>query len=678
MNTNNNNNNNKSQPTAKRNVYNPVAQFKNAEEKEAARVVWCSESVKLAYEAVDQGLPLRSNPWFFGNIALRKPGLLYRYTDIELREWLRCKYDILYYANTYAQILTPAGTRMHFTLRPYQRKMLRAYQKNKYVIVLTGRQIGKTVVTAIFLSWAVTFNRELNIAVLGDRLATSSENLSKTKDILNSLPFFMKPGVFVWNGGMVAFDNGCKIITGTAQKSSLVGKTIHILYLDELAIPPAQQSKTLVDYALPTIASLPTGKCIITSTPSGENVFKTLWVGAINGTNGFYPIQVNWWDIPGRDDKWKAEQISILGEDAFNEQYNCVFLSGASSIFASHAIDAIARRLSNYVHIDDDVLNNILRFLVTDPEVKATEPEPHTFMQWHKNADTKSFKDLCVVITIDIAEGLDGDYSVMHFHKLIDTSEATTEEYDASTLYDMFDDDKKSLFMQAVDMQQRLFAEQHKMQTQLTEQSDDDYDDDDDYYDTGDDEVGTDVYETYANIAAEEFGLWRSNVTSIKVMALYLQFIVNYLFDPNKVKIVYERNKYGGEFKSYCLTERARNVALEEEHFAYFPRTLGSDSMVPGISITPGTKPIYVRQLKDCIESGKILENNAETQRELTYFGAIKGKHTTHYAAAPGFHDDITMTLVHLAAFMDIRNSDWLSLLEVFYNGVSDYDEDDD
>ena len=206
----------------KRQVYNPVAQFKSAEEKEAARVIWETASVQMAYAAVDQGLPLRSNPWFFGNIALRKPGLLYRYTDIELREWLRCKYDIIYYANNYVTLLTPAGTRMHITLRPYQKRALRAYQRNKMVIQLTGRQVGKTTTAAIFLSWAVIFNRELNIAVLGDRLATSSENLNKTKDIINNLPFFMKPGVFVWNGGMVAFDNGCKIIIGKHHGGSIL------------------------------------------------------------------------------------------------------------------------------------------------------------------------------------------------------------------------------------------------------------------------------------------------------------------------------------------------------------------------------------------------------------------------------------------------------------------------
>lgn len=654
----------------KHQVYDPVAQFKSAEEKEAARVVWCSESVRRAYAAVDQGLPLRSNPWFFGNIALRKPGLLYRYSDVELREWLRCSYDILYFANTYATLMTPAGVRMHITLRPYQKKMLRAYQKQKYTISLCGRQIGKTTTAAIFLSWAVIFNRELNIAVLGDRLATSSENLNKTKDIINNLPFFMKPGVFVWNGSMVAFDNGCKIITGTAQKSSLVGKTIHILYLDELAIPPAQQSKTLVEYALPTIASLPTGKVIVTSTPSGDNVFKTLWLGAINKTNGFFPIQVNWWDIPGRDEKWKAEQIAILGEDAFNEQYNCVFLSGATSIFNSRAIDDIARRQQKYEFVADERLESLLRFFIADSDV-GTEPEPHSFMTWRADIDPATLKTETCIINIDIAEGLSGDFSVIHVHRIVDIAKDAELELDASNLYDVFDDDKKSLFAKAVEMQRQMSA---------TQTQDDDDDDDDDWFGAYDDVAqGVDAYQDYANAAVEEIGLWRSNVTSIKVMALYLQFLMTYVFDANKTKIIYERNKYGGEFRSYCLSERARNIAIDEESFVSFQRTLGSEQLAPGCSITPGTKPVYVRQLKDLIETGKILENNADTQRELTYFGGVKGKNGhMSYQASPGFHDDIAMTLVSLAAFMDTRCNDWLELLDVFYNGSSQTSSDDD
>lgn len=57
--------------------------------------------------------------------------------------------------------------------------------------------------------------------------------------------------------------------------------------------------------------------------------------------------------------------------------------------------------------------------------------------------------------------------------------------------------------------------------------------------------------------------------------------------------------------------------------------------------------------------------NNIETQRECQYFGKLKNG---SYGASPGFHDDIAMTCVHAAAFMDERNADWLALVDILYS----------
>ena len=74
--------------------------------------------------------------------------------------------------------------------------------------------------------------------------------------------------------------------------------------------------------------------------------------------------------------------------------------------------------------------------------------------------------------------------------------------------------------------------------------------------------------------------------------------------------------------------------------------------------------------------------NNIETQRECQYFGKLKNG---SYGASPGFHDDIAMTCVHAAAFMDERNPDWLALVDTLYSiedmqskGIDFDDADDD
>lgn len=692
----------------KHRVFDPRVKFKNEDDKESAKIVWSSESVQLAYQAIDEGLPLVASPFFKGsNIYVRRANLLYRYEDFEVRELVKCGIDILYYADTYVQLMTPAGRKMHVTLRKYQRKILRAYQKYKYVIVLTGRQIGKTTTTAVFLSWCVTFKREMTIAVLGDKRDTSIENLNKTKDIIYNLPFFLKPGAYVWNSRSVAFDTGCKILTGSCSKSALVGKTVHILYLDELAIPRAKQSKELVQYALPTINSLPSGKCLITSTPSGDNIFKELWLGAINGINGFHAIQVNWWDVPGRDDKWKAEQLAILGEDAFNEQYNCVFLSGSRSIIASFAIDAIARRLAEYKFVDIVNLSSLLRYMKLDPDRRNNEREPYLFMKWHRQIVEKlqsvgNLKDEVIVMCIDIGEGLGGDSddSVINIFRLVkqeiadkvdDTYLPGSDNVDID--YDNFTDEQRQSFRDALLFaQQEVEAEQlrHKQALQQLKDLESD-DDDDEFSDLVDDDSAepldySNEYGDSVAVACEQIGVFVSNETSIKVLALFVQFLMRHVFDSEKTKIVFERNKYGGEFQSYLMLERAKNVVVEYENLAQFVTRKDGVETVAGISITPGTKPIYVRAYKDAIEANRILVNHLQTEQQIQVFGKQK---KGSYSAPAGFHDDIAMTLVHLAAFMDERNIDWLTLVDILLSGPAQrakkamladaqYDEDDD
>lgn len=698
--------------TSKFRVFDPRVKFKNEDDKESAKIIWSSESVRLAYQAIDEGLPLVASPFFKGsNIYVRRANLLYRYEPWELKTLVQCGIDILFYADNFVQLMTPAGRKMHVTLRKYQRKILRAYQKYKYVIVLTGRQIGKTTTTAVFLSWCVTFKREMTIAVLGDKRDTSMENLNKTKDIIYNLPFFLKPGAYVWNSMSVAFDTGCKILTGSCNKSALVGKTVHILYLDELAIPPAKQSKELVQYALPTINSLPSGKCLITSTPSGDNIFKELWLGAINNSNGFHPIQVNWWDVPGRDDKWKAEQLAILGEDAFNEQYNCVFLSGSRSIIASFAIDAIARRLAEYKFVDIANLSSLLRYMKLDPDRRQNEREPYMFLKWHKDIVKKlesagNLKDEVIVMTIDIGEGLGGDSddSIINIFRLVkqeiadkvdDTYLPGSDNVDVD--YDNFTDEQRAAFREALLFaQQEVETEQlrHKQAIQqLKDLEDDEFEDE--FADMVDDDSSAEFY-SYDNefsdsvsVACEQIGIFKSNETSIKVLALFVQFLTHYVFDSEKLKIVFERNKYGGEFQSYLLLERARSIVIEYENLAQFVTRKDGVETVAGISITPGTKPIYVRAYKDAIEANRILVNHLPTEQQIQVFGKQKNG---SYAAPAGLHDDIAMTLVHLAAFMDERNIDWLTLVDIVLSGPAQrarkaimeeledakFDEDDD
>ena len=110
---------------------------------EDSAIVWSSKSIELAYDALKKGFGLRKSPFYRGNVDLRKANLTFQYTEEEIAEIIRCKKDIVYFANTYIYLKTPEGRRK-IKLRPYQVKLLKTIQDNKYVINLSSRQVGKS------------------------------------------------------------------------------------------------------------------------------------------------------------------------------------------------------------------------------------------------------------------------------------------------------------------------------------------------------------------------------------------------------------------------------------------------------------------------------------------------------------------------------------------------------
>lgn len=75
----------------------------------------------------------------------------------------------------------------------------------------------------------------------------------------------------------------------------------------------------------PTISSGSTTKLIIVSTPAGKNHFYQMWVRAQNGESNMHPVEVNWWDVPGRDEKWHQEMLKTMNEEQFEVEYGNSF-----------------------------------------------------------------------------------------------------------------------------------------------------------------------------------------------------------------------------------------------------------------------------------------------------------------------------------------------------------------
>lgn len=109
---------------------------------EDGKVIWTTKSIEIALKALKDGYSLRKSPFFRGDTSLRKADLNFQYTQEELLEVIKCKNDIVYFANNYVFLKTGEG-RKRIKLRPYQIKVLKQMQEERFSILLQSRQTGK-------------------------------------------------------------------------------------------------------------------------------------------------------------------------------------------------------------------------------------------------------------------------------------------------------------------------------------------------------------------------------------------------------------------------------------------------------------------------------------------------------------------------------------------------------
>lgn len=279
------------------------------------------------------------------NPYLKKANEQFDYTGDLLLELEKCRNDVLYFVNTYCQLQHPIHGSAPFTLRPYQIRVLKAFQENRLCIVLAARQIGKSWLAGAFLLWYAAFKFEQTVLICSNKNDNAQEMIHRIRFMYERLPHWLKPGLTAdgWNKHSVAFDNGSRIISQATSENSGRGLSVSLLFLDEFAFVRDSVADEFWTSVSPTLAT--GGACIIASTPNGDtNQYAVLWRGAnskpdINkpgpGINGFFPVEVKWNEPPNRDEDFKEKEIAKIGNTKWLQEYECNFLSSDPTLIDS-------------------------------------------------------------------------------------------------------------------------------------------------------------------------------------------------------------------------------------------------------------------------------------------------------------------------------------------------------
>lgn len=271
---------------------------------------------------------------YLGNPNVKAPHSNLDYTPEQLREYKMCMEDPIYFAETYVKIMSVDYGTIPFTLYGFQKEMVNSFRKNRFSICKLPRQCGKSTTSVAFILWYILFNQGKNVGILANKGELAQELLGRLQLAYESLPFWLQQGVETYNKRSINLENGSRVIATSSSGSAARGMSFSLIFLDEFAFVPPHDAEDFFRSVYPTISSGSDTKMIVVSTPKGMNHFYKMWMEAQEGRSAFKPIEINWWDVPGRNEDWKQQQIANTSEDQFRQEFETQFIGSASTLIS--------------------------------------------------------------------------------------------------------------------------------------------------------------------------------------------------------------------------------------------------------------------------------------------------------------------------------------------------------
>ena len=269
-----------------------------------------------------------------GNPNLKRSQQKIQYTPDMVQEWIKCSEDLVYFTETYMKIINIDKGLVPFKLYDYQKEMLRSMKDNRYTIIATARQAGKSTTTCAFILWYIIFHAEKTVALLANKGETAREILGRIQLAYQHLPKWLQQGVKEWNKGSFELENNSRVIASATSSDNIRGYSINLLFIDEAAF--IENWDEFFTSVFPTISSGQDSKIVLVSTPNGLNHFYSIWVNASEKRNQYNALKVMWHDVPGRDEKWRADTLAAMNFDTqkFDQEYCVEFMGSSGTLIA--------------------------------------------------------------------------------------------------------------------------------------------------------------------------------------------------------------------------------------------------------------------------------------------------------------------------------------------------------
>ncbi len=290
---------------------------------------------------------------------------------------LRLRDDFRFYSKSALKIRTKKAEVIPFTLNKAQEALLTviedqmASQGYVRIIILKGRQQGLSTGVNGYLYFRISQATAKKAIVVTHKADSTKALFNMTKRYHDNVPSILKPSTSYSSAKELVFDKlDSSYMVATAGGESIArGETITHAHLSELAFWKESSARDNLNGLLQSIPDAEDTAVFIESTANGvTGPFYEMWKGAVDGSNGYFPLFIPWFDEPeyrieppegfeltpaeqtiamtyDLDDAqmyWRRRKVATNGLDLFKQEYPCcaeeAFLTSGRPVFDSEAL----------------------------------------------------------------------------------------------------------------------------------------------------------------------------------------------------------------------------------------------------------------------------------------------------------------------------------------------------
>lgn len=263
----------------------------------------------------------------------------------QVQEIIRCGKDPAYFFNAYVRVQHPTRGLIPFKTYPFQDDCVKEFINNRFVIVVKGRQLGLSTLTAAYAVWMAIYQKDKNILVIATKLSVAQNFIKRVKTIIRNLPpWLVLPQIISDNKQLIEFSHGSSIKAIPTSDDAGRSESLSLLIIDEAAF--VKNFDEIWTGLYPTIST--GGRAIVLSTPNGVGgQYYRLYKDAESNQNEFKAIKLPWDVHPEHDQAWFDKETRNMSSRQISQEYLCDFASSGETFLGEEDIKWLYTSIKN-------------------------------------------------------------------------------------------------------------------------------------------------------------------------------------------------------------------------------------------------------------------------------------------------------------------------------------------